>query len=152
MAANSNNPSLSLLSNNGKLSFEVISFDIDPSENKWFYLKAIVESDGFAGWSRFWLAPCSLKSFLRSLEEFDRTMEGNPKLVCGFDGQELFCLEFIRLDHLGNIVAKIGLVALDINRTGTCHKVGVEMGIDFQAVSDFRKNLETLVHFHYPVP
>jgi hypothetical protein len=104
----------------------------DPEKGDYLSLRVEVKSNGFSGWSKFWVRKNGLDQYIQKLEDFDRTLVGGADITCMVGKEIYFSMEIFPYDTLGHLGTRIELAAPDRLRLRekSLHRVAVEIALE----------------------
>jgi hypothetical protein len=137
---------LKSLTGTAELSFKLLEYEKnDPEKGDYLHLRVDAKSNGFMGWSEFWLEKASLQHFLCELEEFDAKLTGNPILQCGVGSDVYFSIELFTYDRLGHIGIHIELASPNSESEKGLHRLIAGFQIEAGQISELVKAFRYLL-------
>jgi hypothetical protein len=128
------------------LTLALVEYEANPPDRgDYLCLDAEVSAAGFAGRGRFWVSRHDFDSFLSDLQAFDRSLQGNPAIRCGWGEDVLFSLEFFPYDRLGHLGVRVEVAADRELRQRSLNRVSVELEVEPQAVTEFLASLRATI-------
>lgn len=107
---------------------------------------AEVDSNGFRGWTLFWVSRRDMDVFLSRLREFECKLQGTASIKCGWGDQELFSLEFFTYDSIGHLGVRCEFATASARREEVIHRIQTEFEIEPTTVTGFIKDLQTMIN------
>jgi hypothetical protein len=116
-----------------------------PDWDDYLCLDAEVSSTGFTGQTQFWVSRHVFDGFLSDLQAFERSLQGNLAIRCGWGEDVLFSLEFFPYDRAGHLGARVEVAADRVSRQRSLNRVSVELEVEPQAVTEFLASLRATI-------